>query len=125
VAPECHEVDRLEAALPEGTEPTGTTAEPVEDASMPAGQNDDVTTTAPETLSLGPDIQVWGEQEAPDSFAGVWVDPQLGGYAVAFADDVARYATEGRERLHPGLAVAEAEHSYAELRAIQQRIGQE
>lgn len=125
VAPECREVDRLEAALPEGAEPTGTTAEPVEDASMPDGQNDDVTTTAPEALSLGPDIQAWGEQEAPESFAGVWVDQELGGFAVAFAEDVDRYATEVRERFHPGVAVAEAEHSYAELRAIQDRIGQE
>lgn len=125
VAPECHEVDRLEATLPEGTEPTGTTAEPFGDTSMPDGLNDEATTTAPGALSLGPEIQAWAEQEAPDSFAGVWVDQELGGYAVAFADDVDQYATEVRERFHPGLAVAQAEHSYAELRAMQDRIGQE
>lgn len=125
VAPECQEVDRLEAALPQGTEPTGTTAEPVEDDAMPQGQVDGGAATAPEAPSLGQNIQAWAEQEAPDSFAGVWVDQQLGGYAVAFADDVERYADEVRERFHPVLAVAEADHPYDELRAIQARIGQE
>lgn len=125
VAPECQEVDRLEAVLPEGAEPTGTTAGPVEDDSMPDGQTDGGTATAPEARSLGPEIQAWAEQEAPDSFAGVWVDQELGGYAVAFAEDVGRYAAEVRERFHPGLAVAEADHSYAQLRALQERIDQE
>jgi hypothetical protein len=42
VAPECHEVDQLQADLPEGTEPTGTTAEPIRDASMPEDERDGV-----------------------------------------------------------------------------------
>lgn len=129
VAPGCQEVGRLEAALPDGTEPTGTTAAPFEDASMPDDQTEGGSTTAQpapsEGLSLGPEIEAWAQREAPDSFAGVWVDQELGGYAVAFADEVERYAAEVREAVDPGLAVAEANHSYAELRAIQDRLGQQ
>ncbi|WP_052668574.1 hypothetical protein [Nitriliruptor alkaliphilus] len=124
IAPECHEAERLRAALPEGVEPTGTTAEPIEDGSVPgsASEGDDA---LPDALSLGPEIEQWAQREAPDSFAGVWLDQELGGFAVAFADEVDRYAAEVRERIHPGLAVAEADHSYAELRDIQDRVTEE
>lgn len=133
LAPECHEVDELTAELPEGTEPTGTTAEPVDDPLVPddqaqgqASERDgqpDTTRQAPP--GMGPQIERWARQEAADSFAGVWVDQDLGGYAVAFATEVDRHADEVRDRFHPGLAVAEADHSYAELRDIQERIGRE
>jgi hypothetical protein len=122
VAPECHEVDQLQADLPEGTEPTGTTAEPIRDASMPEDERDGAGAPPP---SLAAEIEAWAQREAADSFAGVWIDHDLGGYAVAFATDVDRYAAEVRERFHPGLAVAEANHAYAELRDIQERIWQE
>lgn len=133
LAPECEDVDRLTPTLPEGGEPTGTTAEPRRDAAMPDDQPDDdpdggaddAATAAPPATSLAPEIEAWGQQEAPDTFAGVWLDQDVGGVAVAFADDVERHATEVRERFHPGLAVAEADHSYAELRRIQDRLTQE
>jgi hypothetical protein len=134
VAPECHEVDRLRAVLPDGTEPTGTTAEPIEDASLPdpddgpdgrPDEGPDGGPAAREALSLGPELEAWAQREAADSFAGVWVDQEMGGYAVAFASDVDRYAAEVREQVHPGLAVAEADHSSAELDGIQGRVQQE
>jgi hypothetical protein len=133
VAPECHEVDRLQAAVPDGTEPTGTTAEPARDASLPdpaagseaAGSETDTGTVAPEASPLGPELEAWAQREAADAFAGVWVDHEVGGYAVAFASEVERYAAEVREQVHPGLAIAEADHSSAELQDIRGRIEQE
>ena len=131
IAPECREVDDLEAQLPDDQEPTGTTGDvagdlPRDDES--AADEDDEPATAGEAspgVELGQQLQQWGEQEAAESFAGLWVDQEVGGYVVAFATDVDDYAQEVRERFHPGLAVAEAEHTYAELREVQQRIFEE
>lgn len=126
VAPECHDVDQLEARLPEGDEPTGTTAEPLGDSSTTDnGDADADDAAAVDVSTLPPAIEAWAQQEAADSFAGVWLDQDLDGFAVAFADDVDRYAAEIREQIHPGLAVAEATHPYVELREIQDRVTEE
>jgi hypothetical protein len=78
-----------------------------------------------EERSLGAELQRWGEREAADGFAGVWVDQDVGGYAVAFSEDVEAYAEEVRDRFHPGIAVAEAATTYAELRETQARLDEE
>lgn len=124
VAPECDEVRRLQATLPEGTEPAATEAEPIQDGSM-AEDDADRGADRSEALPLHTAIQAWTGREAADDFAGVWIDQQLGGWAVAFTNDVDRYAAKIREDIHPGLAVAEANHSYTELRDIQARISRE
>jgi hypothetical protein len=100
VAPSCSDVPELEAQAPEAQAPE-------------------------EERSLGSELQRWGEREATDSFAGVWVDQRLGGFAVAFAEEVDAYAEEVRERFHPGIAVAEAATTYAELRETQARLDEE
>jgi hypothetical protein len=110
IAPACDEVDELVAAVPDEPDPE---------------RDGDPATAGEAPPDLGQQLQQWGEQEAADSFAGLWVDQDLGGYAVAFVEDVERYAEEVRERFHPGIAVAEAENTYAELRDTQDRISQQ
>lgn len=129
VAPECDDVDRL-VAEPAEEEPTGTTAEPARDGAVPddAAPDQAAESDAPPRRTqeapagLHGEIERWGLTEAADSYAGVWVDHEIGGSVVAFARDVDRYAEEVRERFHPGLAIAEARHPYAELRGIQDEL---
>ena len=92
VAPECKGAEPLVAEPGEGPEPA-----------------------AP--LRLAARIEQWGAREAPDSFAGVWLDDDV--MVVGFATDVDRYARAVRELFDPGLAVARARHSFAELQRIQ------
>lgn len=133
VAPECAEVAALAAEAPEEGEPTGTTAAPVDDGLVPGdgadrqapGRDGEPGAAGEAPPTLPSQIERWAQQEATHSFAGLWVDQDLGGFVVAFATDVDRYADEVRERFHPGLAIAEAQHSQAELREIQDRISQE
>lgn len=133
IAPECDDVERLVAEPADDAEPTGSTAEPVRYESMPEGQVTEPTPdaqgrprAAPEApLELPAQIEQWGQQEAADSYAGVWLDYEIGGFVVAFARDIEDYAQRVRERFHPGLAIAEATNTYADLRDIQHRISQE
>jgi hypothetical protein len=141
VAPECHEVDQLEAVPAGGVEPTGTGEPPPDtpvssdDPEPPEGERDDpgldarerpdATPEGRQQTELAPEIERWGLEEASDSYAGLWIDQDLGGFVVAFAADVDDHAAEVRERFDEGLAIAEAETSYAELSDIQDRLGQE
>ena len=125
VAPECDEVRPLPATLPDGTEPAVTEAEPIQDGSIAEHDPDRGAAARSEALPLGRAIQAWVGREAADDFSGVWIDHQVGGWAVAFTSEVDRYAAKIREDVHPGLAVAEAHHSYIELRDIQARVGRE
>lgn len=68
------------------------------------------------------EVQAWAEREAPDHFAGLWIDNEHGATVVAFTDDVDRYAAEVRERFGQGWWVVEGEHAAAELEAVQQRV---
>ena len=125
VAPACDEVDPLQATLPEGTEPAVTEAEPVRDGSAAGHEADRDADDGQEVLPLASAIQAWVGREAADDFAGLWIDQQVGGWAVAFTDEVDRHAGEIRADVHPGLAVAEANHPYGHLRDIQARVGRE
>jgi hypothetical protein len=61
----------------------------------------------------------WAVAEAPEHFAGIWVDGEHGAAVIAFTDEVDRYATEVRERFGAGWWVVEADHSEAELERLQ------
>jgi hypothetical protein len=64
----------------------------------------------------------WAVAEAPEHFAGMWVDGEHGAAVIAFTDEVDRYATEVRERFGAGWWVVEAEHSEAELERLQDAV---
>jgi hypothetical protein len=64
----------------------------------------------------------WAEAQAPDHFAGMWIDGEHGAAVIAFTDEVERYATEVRERFGPGWWVVEAERSEAELERLQDAV---
>lgn len=125
VAPMCDQVDKLQAILPEGVEPTGTnpqtTAEPIDDGSLPGDYDADVS----EWMELGAAIETWAKRHAPDAYAGSWSDPDIGGYAIAFSEDVERHAENIRAQVHPGLAVAPAEYARVELEAIHDLINRD
>lgn len=123
IASPCGEVASLVASAPDDAEPTGTTAEPVEELALDEQESDG--TDHASGVDLAPQIEAWAQEHAPDSYAGIWIDNELGGYAVAFAKDVERHTEAIREQVHPGIAVAEAEHTEAELRDIQDRIANE
>lgn len=110
IAPECGDVPELTASLPEGSEPTGTTAEPVGDG------------TLPDALQLQEPIERWARQEAADTFAGLWLDQDLPGFAVAFSADVDANAAAIREAVDPRIAVGEADHSLADLGRVRAEV---
>lgn len=81
---------------------------------------------------VGPDpapdpatVREWAEAEAPDSYAGIWLDREAGGVTVAFAEQADRYRDEVRDRFGDGVRLAEADHSYAELQAVMDALIQE
>lgn len=123
VAPECDDVDQLERHLSEDGEPTGTTAQPIQDGLL----TDDGSTDAPAdaAVQMASTIDAWAQHHASDSYGGLWVDDEIDGYVIAFTDDVDRYAEEIRAQVHPGLTVAEGDHTLAELNEIQDRVSQE
>jgi hypothetical protein len=67
----------------------------------------------------------WAAAEAPEHYAGIWVDAEHGAAVMAFTDEVERYAAEVRERFGAGWWVVEADHSYAELERLQQAVSDE
>lgn len=64
----------------------------------------------------------WAEREAPDHFAGLWLDNEHGATVMAFTDEVERYAAELRERFGSGWWVVRGEHSYADLVDVQASV---
>lgn len=112
VAPWCDELEPLEARPGDDADPPPTTAEPQDD--VPTDAQGLRQTDADPTAWVG-DLREWGETEAADSFAGFWRDPALDTHVVAFTEDVDQYAEQVHERFHSGFAIAEAEHTYAEL----------
>ncbi|WP_052665229.1 hypothetical protein [Nitriliruptor alkaliphilus] len=64
----------------------------------------------------------WAEREAPDHYAGLWLDNQHGATVMAFTDEVDRYAAELRERFGAGWWVVRGEHSYADLLEVQATV---
>lgn len=70
-------------------------------------------------------LRAWVGQEA-DAFAGMWLDHQAGGvFTVAFTRDLDRFRAELHERFDPAIRVVEAEHTFAELLALQETISRE
>jgi hypothetical protein len=67
----------------------------------------------------------WARREAAEHFAGVWFDQTEGATVIAFTEDVDRYAEQVRERFGAGWWVVEAEHSFDELRDVQDRLSQD
>lgn len=68
------------------------------------------------------ELRAYGES-FPDSFAGIWRDNPAGGVmTIAFTDDLDARRAEVAERF-PGVAVVGAEHSEAQLAALQERVG--
>jgi hypothetical protein len=67
----------------------------------------------------------WAEAQAPDHFAGMWLDGEHGAAVIAFTEDVERYAAEVRERFGAGWWVVEAEHSEAELARLQDAVSED
>ena len=73
-------------------------------------------------------LRQWAEQEARDAFAGLWIEQAEGATVhVAFTEDVGAYADEIAERFEGSqqVRVVDAEHTYAELRAVQDDLGEE
>lgn len=64
----------------------------------------------------------WAEREAPDHFAGLWLDNEHGATVMAFTDEVDGYASELRERFGSGWWVVRGDHSYAELVGVQASV---
>ena len=71
------------------------------------------------------DARRWAQREAPEHFAGVWLDGEAGGPAIAFTDDVDAYADEIRERFGEHWWVVHAARSEAELIELQGHIVEE
>ena len=70
-------------------------------------------------------IRTWAEQEAPDSYAGLWLSQPAGILTVAFATDLDRNRAEVHDRFGEDIAVVEVEHPLAELEAIAEQVGEE
>ncbi|QBI21303.1 hypothetical protein ER308_18155 [Egibacter rhizosphaerae] len=69
------------------------------------------------------ELRGWAEREAPDAFAGVWVEQAEGAALyVAFTEDLDAYEEEVAERFGEDIRVVEADHTHQELRAIQGQI---
>ena len=125
VAEECDDVEKL-AGLPAGlasrqpgSRSTGTEVAGGDGTAEGAPRGDE------ERLPLDRRVEQWVQQEAADSFAGIWVNELDGIPVLAFADDVERYRREVHDRFHPEITVLEAENSLAELRDVQARIDEE
>jgi hypothetical protein len=69
------------------------------------------------------EVRAWAQQEAPDSFAGIWIDQEAGGVlTVAFANDVDRYRDQVHDRFGEEIVVVGADHPYAELERVADEI---
>ena len=68
-------------------------------------------------------IRQWADREAPDAFAGMWLDHRAGGvFTVAFTHDVERFRRTIHERFDPAIKVVAADHPMSELRALQETV---
>lgn len=68
-------------------------------------------------------IRLWADREAPDAFAGMWLDHQAGGvFTVAFTHDLQRFRQTVHERFDPSIKVVAAEHPMSQLRTLQATI---
>ena len=68
------------------------------------------------------DARAWAQREAPDHFAGVWLEAEAGAPVIAFTEQVASYAEEVRERFGEEWWVVEVAHSEAELMELLEDI---
>jgi hypothetical protein len=82
------------------------------DAAPPAGDSADPMS----------DARAWAQREAPEHFAGVWLDAEAGAPVIAFTEEVASYAEEVRDRFGDEWWVVEVAYSEAELMALQEEI---
>lgn len=137
IAPMCADVPSLAIDVPADAEPTGTTARPIDDSlTAPIEAPETGTGARPHDDVPPPDaapddggdlhraIQRWGDHEGADVFAGYWYDNELDTFVVAVTGDVAAHSITLRERIHPGLAIAEATSTEIELREMLDRVGQ-
>lgn len=92
--------------------PDGTDAEPVPDAITPDWP-EEMIGNHPLTA-----LQTWAAEEAPDHFAGAWIDESHEAFVAAFTDDLDRYADDLRERFGEAWWVVEAEWPFAELEQL-------
>jgi nucleotide-binding universal stress UspA family protein len=68
------------------------------------------------------DLQRWASAEP--GFAGIWIDPPGSNrFTVAFTGDVEARRAEVHERFGEGVGVTAADHTMAELEALQEEIG--
>ena len=95
-------------------------AEP--DAAEPDDDAPDRAPAADETGDPLYDARLWAQQEAPEHFAGVWLEPEAGAPVIAFTEDVGAYAEEVRERYGDEFWVVEASYSEADLMELQEDI---
>lgn len=69
------------------------------------------------------DLRQWAHTEAGDVFAGLWIDQAAGAVVtVAVTGDVEASRDRFHQRFSGELVVVEADHSYAELAALADRI---
>jgi hypothetical protein len=69
------------------------------------------------------ELRAWADAEAGDRVAGLWIDHTIGGVpTVAFTGDVEDLRASAAERFGDEVVVATAEHTLAELVALQQEI---
>lgn len=142
LAPPCAEVEARDYVPPPEEQPepdpTLTTTEPLPDdlidppddtdddldADDDLAVDDDGTVRPPDQPPLDPmsAARQWAEDEAHDDFAGMWIDSESGTPVIAFTEDVEAYAEQVRDQFGEGWWVVELEHSYAELRAVQDQI---
>lgn len=70
-------------------------------------------------------LRRWAEQDASDAFGGMWLDHEAGGlFTISFTHDLEEYRRTVHERFDPAIRIVEAEHTFAELAALQEDIGQ-
>jgi hypothetical protein len=68
------------------------------------------------------DARAWAQREAPEHFAGMWLEADHGAPVIAFTEDVDSYAAEIRERFGDEWWVVAAAHSEADLMELQEHI---
>jgi hypothetical protein len=72
------------------------------------------------------EVRGWAYGEAPERYAGMWLDHTTGGtLKVAFTGDVESLRAAAAGRFDHAVTVVEAEHSLADLQALQQEISAE
>lgn len=64
----------------------------------------------------------WAQREAPEHFAGTWLDNDQQAAVIAFTEDVDGYAEQIRPRFGAGWWVVRGEHAYAELERVHEEV---